>query len=88
MSRTKWLAAVGGCLALLAGACSDDGLPSGPVLSLEDCGELQSRFDATSDASPGVLSGLDEQMRDGGCYATDEDRAEMLDRDGDFGELP
>lgn len=76
-------------VAALGGACSDgDDLPSGPVLSNADCNALQAQFDATPDTDTAALRRLDDALEAGGCYATDDQRAEMLERDGGFGQTP
>lgn len=101
-ARLYWvLAAPTAVVVLLLAACGGGSdLPSGPILSDDDCGALQERFDleaATNSRSvPGspafneTLSDMDRidgQLQRGGCYATVDVRADMLERDGRFGTL-
>lgn len=87
-------------LLVLAACGGGTDLPAGPILSEVDCGELQSRFDleagTNARSEPGSpafnetlfdMDRIDAQLTQGGCHATTEVRAQMLERDGEFGTL-
>jgi hypothetical protein len=77
----RWTVAAVGVVVVRSSCGDDTDLPPGPVLSVDECSQLQDEFDATDDLDTDRLSALNEQMARGGCYANTEDRARMLERE-------
>lgn len=84
MSRTKWLAAVGGCLALL-GACSDDEPDEAtttteateePTTTVGEPGTDEQALIAAEAASPGAMENLSDEEFLGGVRVACETLAE------------